>query len=179
MSPKVIHDVVVFLSTLLALCECQQLYHLLKLKCMCLSSQSTSLPIVIFGNICSDKLILPVQSFIVNSPQSVSVCSTDLAVDDFLKMCVDFDESALESTYDPWRDMNHFECAKTHKKLSVTYRDLIDERNAPRSPRVRSRQEASSELVSLRPSKRVRPRQCFGSLSQSEVAKGIADLQQG
>ena len=112
---------------------------------------------------------------LVLSPQGTS----DESLEDFFNLCINFGSDGLDPTYDPWRGVDHFHRSKIYKRLSACYKEIVNKRNNPRTPRVRTPAEPASELVPLRPSTRVSARSCFGSVSKSAVAKGVESLQQG
>ena len=185
-NPSVIHDVVDYLSTLPALKERAHVYHLFNLSCLCLTTKSPSFPVVSFGSIRTDNLscrstdvILPVQSFFANLSQSVPVCTTDSALESFFTLCVDFGSTGLDSAYDPWRSVDYFGRSKIYKKMSSSQKLLIKKRESPRQVQVRRPEETASEVLSLRPCRRVRISHCFGSVSESDVVRSISNLRQG
>ena len=185
-SPNVVHDVVDFMCNLPAVRERHHILHLFKLSCLCLTDKSSAMPVVKFGDVSTDNLscrsidvILPVQSFLATLPQSVLVCTSDSAVEDFLTLCVDFGDAGLDSTYDPWKSVDYFNRSRIYKKLSSSHKDIVEKEAAPWTPRVRSPDKTATELVNLRPSKRVRTQLCFGTVSKSEVARKVSKLRQG
>ena len=121
-SPNAIHDVIDFLSALPALKEHQHISHFFWLSCLCLTSQAASLPPVSFGKISLSNLscrsidvILPVQSFFSNLPQAVPICTSDNALDKFSTLSLDFGETGLDLSYDPWRSVHYFGRSEIHK----------------------------------------------------------------
>ena len=184
-STSALHDIVDFLSNLPTLRERGHIYHLFKLSCLCLTDKSSTLPIVRFGagntdvlNCRSTDVILPVQSILANLPYSVPVCTSDSALEDFKALTADFGVSGLDTNYDPWRSVDLFSRAKIHKRLSARYISLPASRAGPRRTKVRGLEGFSSEMAALRASRRVRTRQCFGSLIQSGVAQSVTSLRQ-
>ena len=182
-TPTALHDLVDFLSKLPALRERKHVFHLFKLSCLCLTDMSPNLPLVTFGNVStanpscrSTDVILPVQSLLANLPQSVPVCTTDKALEEFSKLCMDFIEDGLDASYDPWRSVHLFGRSKIHKRLSSSYKQLLSRKSRPKKSSGRPEGGVASTLAPLRGSQRVRPGTCFGSLSKSLVAQSAASL---
>ena len=138
-----LYDMVDFLSELPALKESKYIYHLYKLSWLCLPDNSSTLPVVKFGNISTANLIcrstdviVSVQSFLANLPQSVPVCTSDKALEEFSRLCVDFGEAGLDNGYDPWNNVDLFGRAKIHKKLFAMYKQLLRAQYSPQQSRV-------------------------------------------
>ena len=184
-TPSAFYDLVNFLSKLPALRERKHVYRLFKLSCLCLADKSPTLPIVSFGNVSTANLncqstdvVLPVESLLANLPQSVPVCASDRALEEFSRLCVDFGENSLDDAFDPWHSVDLFGRAKTLKKLSSSYKKLLEKRSSPQKIRVLPIGGTSSEMTPLRASRRVRAGQCFGSVSNSKVAQSVENLRQ-
>ena len=91
-SSSIIHDIVTYLTDLQILRSRPRIYHLFKLSCLCLTDVAPDLPAVTFGSVDSSRMdcrqsavIKPVQSFIMNVPGSVGICTEDSALDSFFK----------------------------------------------------------------------------------------------
>ena len=94
-------------------------------------------------------------------------------------LCVDFGSTGLNWAHDPWRSVDYFGRSKIYKKLSSSQKLLIKKRENPRQVQVRPREGTSSEMMSLRPTRRVRTSQCFGSVSKSDVPRSFSNLPRG
>ena len=136
-----IHDVVNFLSALPALKKRQHNNHLFPLSCLCPTDRAPSLPTVSFGSIStsilscrSNDVMSPAQSFFSKLPQAVPICTSYSASENFSTLCFDFGETGMDPSYnqDPWRSIDYFESGKFHKKLSVSYKRLLESRDSPR-----------------------------------------------
>ena len=165
-SPSAIHDVIDFPSALPALKERKHISHVFRLSCSCLTNQAPSLPTVSFGNISTSNL----------SRRSIDVI---LTVQSLSTLCLDFGETGLDPSYDPWQSVDYFGRSKIHKKLSASYKRLLERRSSPRQVRARPIGGTSSELSPLRASRRIRQNQCFGSVSKSEITRSVRGLRQG
>ena len=124
-------DMVEIFTLLAALCSRKHLFYLYELCCLCLTESGSSLPHVKFGPIDTSDYkcafvssIDPVQSYLSQVPDGVSVCTPESASSDFLNLLdrttgVDFD-----SVYDPWTDFNLFDRKKLFKVLEGSYKNL-------------------------------------------------------
>ena len=131
-------------------------------------------------------VIKPVQSFIMNVPGSVSICTEESALDSFFNLSVDFGSSGMSDCYDPWVDVDLFNRTSFSKKLTASYKNLLKKRKeslVPSGSKARISSSVTipssdpSAIVALRGSKRLRS--CFGSLPKADVDKTVKELQQG
>ena len=182
--PDAFHDMVNILSKLPALKERKHIYHLFRKSCLCLTDKAPSLPVVHFGSARTDApccrvtvVVLPVQSFFAHLPQSVPLCTSDQSLEDYLHLSIDFFQTGLDTSYVPWHSVDYFGRSKIHKRLTTTHKTLLREKEIPRRAQIRPAGAAHSELSPFRPTRRVEVRTCFGSVSKSDVARGIAGLQ--
>ena len=132
-SSGIIHDVVAFLADYPALRTRPRIYHLFKLSCLCLTDSAPDLPAVTFGSIdssCNDcrlsSVILPVQSSIVNVPGSVSLYTSDSALDSFFTLSVDFGSTGLLDSYDPWTIVDNFNRVTFSKRPTASYKEFYE-----------------------------------------------------
>ena len=68
--------------------------------------------------------IEPVQSYLSQVPDEVSVCTPESASSDFLNLLDQTTGADFDSIYDPWTEFNLFDRKKLFKILEASYKSL-------------------------------------------------------
>ena len=185
-SQDVIYDVVSFLVDFAPLKSRPHIYYLFRLSCLCLTDVSKDLPTVTFGQIDSSNLqcpivnvILPVQSFLANLPNSVEVCSTESSLVEFQRLCVDYGSEGLLANRDPWKEVDFFGRDRIHKSLSACHKVVLAKRKTPAKRKVSTGRVTSSTISPLRSGKHPRSVPSVEPQSKSDTEEPSVQLKQG
>ena len=129
-TPEVIVDVVSFLKDLPEMRARKHLFHIFRLSCLCLTSNSPELPAVKFPGVdCSDPrcrlfdVIMPAQSYFANVADSVSICTTEASLSTYKDLEARFSSGNVAG--DPWAHVDSFGKAGFHKVLTTLHKTLM------------------------------------------------------
>ena len=184
-SPQLLFDVVDFLIGLPSLRERPLLDYVFRLSCLCLTGGNAELPVVVLGTKTSEDLscrvseaVFPVQSYLLNVPESTSVCTSQEAIGRYLSSLEDMDINTFSTTYDPWGSVDLAGRSGIYVELMKTYRKLHPLPSPPKTSSEGTPSD-SGKIRMLQPPSRVQGRINYGNVPESEIDSTAARIRSG
>ena len=104
------------------------LFHLFRLSCLCLTSESPELPKITLGSTNNSKLecilsevFFPVQSYLTDVPSGAAVCVEAASLANFSEVEAQFGDNGFPDTYDPWCSVDFFGRSEILQKFRTVF----------------------------------------------------------
>ena len=173
-----IEDMVTFLSSSPELSKREYTAYVFKLCCLCLGHVVPEMPSVSLGSPDRDSsavdlsdLIEPLQSYFLTCNTEQSIFSSADSISSCVEVLADFEDKALQHSYDLWAGVDFHGRSKVHADLTKAYKDVRVDTSVGMGADVTLSSESPEKLLPQRKRPVQRPRIDLNKTSKAAAAK--------